>query len=116
MPPTRRLHARVAIPTSTARNFSRDASGPELDAHADADPLPSHPLPSHVQPLSLEELVKKREAEAKASARPSFVSKKDREAAALKRREEEVAARRNRGSNDTRAPPAFADNGELPLL
>ncbi len=105
MPPTRRLHARVAIPTSTARNFSRDASGPELDAHADADPLPSHPLPSHAQPLSLEELVKKREAEAKASARPSFVSKKDREAAALKRREEEVAARRNRGSNDTRAPP-----------
>ena len=105
MPPTRRLHARVAIPTSTARNFSRDASGPELDAHADADPLPSHPLPSHAQPLSLEELVKKREAEAKASARPSFVSKKDREAAALKRREEEVAARRNGGSNDTRAPP-----------
>jgi len=49
--------------------------------------------------------VKKREAEAKASARPSFVSKKDREAAALKRREEEVAARRNGGSNDTRAPP-----------
>jgi len=105
VPPTRRLHARVAIPTSTARNFSRDASGPELDAHADADPLPSHPLPSHAQPLSLEELVKKREAEAKASARPSFVSKKDREAAALKRREEEVAARRNGGSNDTRAPP-----------
>ena len=110
MPPTRRLHARVAIPTSTARNFSRDASGPELDAHADADPLPSthlpsHPVPSHAQPLSLEELVRKREAEAKASARPSFVSKKDREAAALKRREEEVAARRNRGSNDTRAPP-----------
>ena len=105
MPPTRRLHARVAIPTSTARNFSRDASGPELDAHADADPLPSHPLPSHVQPLSLEELVKKREAEAKASARPSFVSKKDREAAALKRREEEVAARRNGGSNDARPPP-----------
>ena len=49
--------------------------------------------------------MRKREAEAKASARPSFVSKKDREAAALKRREEEVAARRNRGSNDTRAPP-----------
>ena len=49
--------------------------------------------------------MKKREAEAKASARPSFVSKKDREAAALKRREEEVAARRNGGSNDTRAPP-----------
>jgi ATP-dependent RNA helicase DDX23/PRP28 len=50
--------------------------------------------------------VRKREAEAKASARPSFVSKKDREAAALKRREEEVAARRNRGSGtDTRAPP-----------
>ena len=110
MPPTRRLHARVAIPTSTARNFSRDASGPELDAHAEPDPLPSthlpsHPVFSHAQPLSLEELVRKREAEAKASARPSFVSKKDREAAALKRREEEVAARRNRGSNDTRAPP-----------
>ena len=119
MPPTRRLHARVAIPTSTARNFSRDASGPEPDAHADADPLPSthlpsHPLPSHAQPLSLEELVRKREAEAKASARPSFVSKKDREAAALKRREEEVAARRNRGSNDTRAPPGVG-SGSFPF-
>ena len=75
VPPTRRLHARVAIPTSTARNFSRDASGPELDAHAEPDPLPSthlpsHPVFSHAQPLSLEELVRKREAEAKASARP----------------------------------------------
>jgi ATP-dependent RNA helicase DDX23/PRP28 len=58
--------------------------------------------------------VKKREAEAKASARPSFVSKKDREAAALKRREEEVAARRNRGSNDTRAPPGVG-SGSFPF-
>ena len=111
MPPTR-VSTRVSpIPTSTARNFSRDASGPELDAHAEPDPLfpPrvfSHPVFPHAQPLSLEELVRKREAEAKASARPSFVSKKDREAAALKRREEEGGARRNRGAGtDTRAPP-----------
>ena len=107
MPPTRRLHARVAIPKSIALSaFFRDASGPEPrtpnpDPDPDADPPPSSPLLSlpilNAQPPSLEELVRKREAEARASARPSFVSKKDREAAALRRREEEVAARRNGG-------------------
>ena len=107
VPPTRRLHARVAIPKSIALSaFFRDASGPEPrtpnpDPDPDADPPPSSPLLSlpilNAQPPSLEELVRKREAEARASARPSFVSKKDREAAALRRREEEVAARRNGG-------------------
>jgi hypothetical protein len=39
------------------------------------------------QPLSLEELVKKREAEALAASKPVFLSKKQREELALKRRQ-----------------------------
>lgn len=40
-----------------------------------------------MQPLSLEELVRKREAEALASSKPVFLSKKQREELALKRRQ-----------------------------
>ena len=40
-----------------------------------------------MQPLSLEELVKKREAEALAASKPVFLSKKQREELALKRRQ-----------------------------
>lgn len=40
-----------------------------------------------LQPLSLEELVKKREAEALAASKPVFLSKKQREELALKRRQ-----------------------------
>lgn len=51
---------------------------------------------THTQPLSLEELLRKKEAEKAAQARPVFMSKKDREAAALARRAEEAAAQRAR--------------------
>ena len=103
MPPARRLPARVAPLNPSRGAFSRDASGPEPRTPTPTlTLLPLRPFPvrstPNAQPLSLEELVEKREAEAKASARPSFVSKKDREAAALKRREAEVAARRDGAS------------------
>lgn len=44
-------------------------------------------LSAALQPLSLEELVKKREAEALAASKPVFLSKKQREELALKRRQ-----------------------------
>ena len=54
-------------------------------------PTISHPL-SPTQPLSLEELLKKRKEEADAKAKPTFMSKKEREEAALKRLADQRAA------------------------
>eukprot|EP00899_Mesostigma_viride_P003847 jgi/Mesvir1/13463/Mv16523-RA.1 len=48
------------------------------------------------EPLSLEEILKKKKAEAEAQVKPVFLSKKEREALAMQRREEEAAAQRAR--------------------
>jgi len=53
--------------------------------------LTRHPL--RPQPQSLEVLLKKRQADALAASKPIFLSKKQREEQALKRRQDEVAAR-----------------------
>lgn len=60
-----------------------------------ADP-PNPPPPA--QPLSLEELLKKREAEREAQARPVFRTKEQRQQEALARRAEEAAEARARAA------------------
>jgi len=50
-------------------------------------------------PLSLEELLKKRQEQAALEAKPKFLSKKEREALALERRQKEVAAMRGGGAS-----------------
>ena len=59
---------------------------PNADSPHEARPV--HPT----QPLSLEELLKKRKEDAEAKAKPTFMSKKEREEAALKRLAEQRAA------------------------
>ncbi|RMZ56486.1 hypothetical protein APUTEX25_001333 [Auxenochlorella protothecoides] len=63
-------------------------------------PSGPHPRPAaaKAEPLSLEELLRKKEAERAAQARPVFMSKKAREEAALARRAEEAAAARARNA------------------
>jgi ATP-dependent RNA helicase DDX23/PRP28 len=48
------------------------------------------------QPLSLEEIIAKREEENRAQLKPQFLSKKEREELAMKKREEEIAAQRKK--------------------
>ncbi|XP_055689709.1 probable ATP-dependent RNA helicase DDX23 [Lutzomyia longipalpis] len=61
-----------------------------------------------VEPLSLEELLEKKKAEEAARSRPVFISKEQRAAEALKRRQEQVAAQRAALAN----VPRF---GDVPL-
>ncbi|GAB0098266.1 RNA helicase [Sergentomyia squamirostris] len=58
-----------------------------------------------VEPLSLEELLEKKKAEEAARSRPVFISKEQRAAEALKRRQEQVAAQRAALAN----VPRFGD-------
>ena len=89
--------AEVRAPRPPPAPFPRRmGTRPARDATNVDNPNPSLPTPT--QPLSLEELLRKRKADAEASAKPTFISKKDREAAALRRREEEVAAQRSRAA------------------
>uniref|UniRef100_A0A2K5K9D6 RNA helicase n=1 Tax=Colobus angolensis palliatus TaxID=336983 RepID=A0A2K5K9D6_COLAP len=60
----------------------RDSKKDEEDEHGDKKPK--------AQPLSLEELLAKKKAEEEAEAKPKFLSKAEREAEALKRRQQAV--------------------------
>ena len=56
--------------------------------------LTTCPIPP--QPVSLEDILKKKKEEAEANAKPVFLSKKHREELALKKRADEAAAQRAR--------------------
>uniref|UniRef100_A0A1L8DJ62 Probable ATP-dependent RNA helicase DDX23 n=1 Tax=Nyssomyia neivai TaxID=330878 RepID=A0A1L8DJ62_9DIPT len=63
-----------------------------------------------VEPLSLEELLEKKKAEEAARSRPVFISKEQRAADALKRRQEQVAAQRAALANIPRFGDVQASN------
>ena len=110
-----RGHARPP-PRDRSRSRSRSPGGryyrrePRPDGHAAAPPrgnddrgaaapfgstadAPQATGKRQGDPISLEELISKRAEREAASNKPAFISKKDREAAALQRRAEEVAAK-----------------------
>ena len=97
-PPPPPRSARRGARAKTAPRAVPPPNGHPPRARRDAVDNPNPSLPTPAQPLSLEELLRKRKADAEASAKPTFISKKDREAAALRRREEEVAAQRSRAA------------------
>eukprot|EP00803_Ostreobium_quekettii_P009736 evm.model.scf_555EXC.5 EVM.evm.TU.scf_555EXC.5 scf_555EXC:31950-37019(+) len=62
------------------------------------------------EPLSLEELVRKREQQQKEEQKPMFLSKKQREELALKRRQSEVEGQRARAEEMKKAREAYLGN------
>ncbi|KAL6482572.1 hypothetical protein MHYP_G00074440 [Metynnis hypsauchen] len=68
-----------------------------------------------VQPLSLEELLAKKKAEEEAEAKPKFLSKAEREAEALKRREVIAEERRRQIDEERRKRRVFQDIGRKML-
>lgn len=70
-------------------------------------------VPTKKEPLSLEELLAKKKAEEQARSKPVFISKEQRAAEALKRRQEEVAAMKAAAST---AIPKFGDVPVTALL
>eukprot|EP00887_Chlorella_sp_A99_P003990 scaffold11.g3990.t1 len=69
----------------------------EAEAEAEAEPAAAAAgPPAKKEPLSLEELLRKKQAEAEAQAKPVFLTKKQREELALARRAEEAEAQRQR--------------------
>lgn len=66
----------------------------EQDVKADAKPDVKPEVPQKKEPLSLEELLAKKKAEEAAKSKPVFLTKEQRAAEALKRRQEEVDKQR----------------------
>uniref|UniRef100_A0AAY5L9S4 Probable ATP-dependent RNA helicase DDX23 n=1 Tax=Esox lucius TaxID=8010 RepID=A0AAY5L9S4_ESOLU len=66
---------------------------------------------SQVQPLSLEELLAKKKAEEEAEAKPKFLSKAEREAEALRRRELEMEERKKAIDEERKKRRVFQDIG-----
>ncbi|BDA42638.1 probable elongation factor G, mitochondrial at C-terminar half [Coccomyxa sp. Obi] len=64
------------------------------------------------EPLSLEELLKKKQIEQEAEAKPKFLSKKQREELALKRRQEEAAFQKAKAEELRKNHLAYVDNIE----
>uniref|UniRef100_A0A3P8YFF2 RNA helicase n=1 Tax=Esox lucius TaxID=8010 RepID=A0A3P8YFF2_ESOLU len=64
-----------------------------------------------VQPLSLEELLAKKKAEEEAEAKPKFLSKAEREAEALRRRELEMEERKKAIDEERKKRRVFQDIG-----
>ncbi|KAG1658975.1 hypothetical protein FOA52_008297 [Chlamydomonas sp. UWO 241] len=73
----------------------KDELGPTAEALPQPPQKPQQP--QRVEPLSLEELLKKKKALEEDAAKPRFISKKEREAIALQRRELEVALASHKG-------------------
>eukprot|EP00884_Botryococcus_braunii_P016864 jgi/Botrbrau1/3861/Bobra.0183s0086.1 len=65
-----------------------------------------------VEPLSLEEILKKKQQEQEELAKPKFLSKKQREELALKRRQEEVDLQRAKAEEMRKAHQSYMDTLE----
>jgi len=63
------------------------------------------------QPLSLEELLAKKKAEAEAQSKPKFLSKEERAEAALKKRQEQVEAQRKAQDEERQRRVEFMSEG-----
>ncbi|XP_003405802.1 probable ATP-dependent RNA helicase DDX23 [Loxodonta africana] len=85
----------------------RDSRKDEEDEHGDKKPK--------AQPLSLEELLAKKKAEEEAEAKPRFLSKAEREAEALKRRQLEVEERQKMLEEERKKRKQFQDLGRKML-
>ncbi|XP_016388471.1 probable ATP-dependent RNA helicase DDX23 [Sinocyclocheilus rhinocerous] len=68
-----------------------------------------------VQPLSLEELLAKKKAEEEAESKPKFLSKAEREAEAIKRREQQTEDRRKQVDEERKKRRIFQDIGRKML-
>ncbi|KAI2649929.1 putative ATP-dependent RNA helicase DDX23 [Labeo rohita] len=68
-----------------------------------------------VQPLSLEELLAKKKAEEEAESKPKFLSKAEREAEAIKRREQVAEERRRQLDEERKKRRVFQDIGRKML-
>ncbi|KAI7794413.1 probable ATP-dependent RNA helicase DDX23 [Triplophysa rosa] len=68
-----------------------------------------------VQPLSLEELLAKKKAEEEAESKPKFLSKADREAEAIKRREQQTEERRKQVEDERKKRRVFQEVGRKML-
>uniref|UniRef100_A0A1I8PDY2 Probable ATP-dependent RNA helicase DDX23 n=1 Tax=Stomoxys calcitrans TaxID=35570 RepID=A0A1I8PDY2_STOCA len=70
--------------------------------------------PKKLEPLSLEELLEKKKKEEEARSKPVFLTKEQRAAEALKRRQEEVAAMRAGQSAGTKASTSTSTGVSVP--
>lgn len=88
--------------SDTKSGERREDTKPNVKAEDEAN---GGDKPKKAEPLSLEELLEKKKAEEAARSKPVFITKEQRAAEALKRRQEEVAAMRAAQS----AVPKFGD-------
>lgn len=86
---------------SSSKQEQKLKSEKELKAE-DEEMLEEKPKVKKAEPLSLEELLEKKKREEEARAKPVFLTKEQRAAEALKRRQEEVAAMRAAQSGGVR--------------
>ncbi|KAJ8016281.1 hypothetical protein DPEC_G00005570 [Dallia pectoralis] len=90
---------------------SKDRIKREKDLKKEEDDEDDKKKKSKVQPLSLEELLAKKKAEEEAEAKPKFLSKAEREAEALKRRELEMEDRKKAIDEERKKRRVFQDIG-----
>lgn len=90
-------------------DMKRDKSPRSLKREATSEVAPE-PV-KKAEPLSLEELLAKKKAEEAARSKPVFITKEQRVADALKRRQEQVAAQR--AGNSANNQPRFGDTSSM---
>ncbi|XP_010895983.1 probable ATP-dependent RNA helicase DDX23 isoform X1 [Esox lucius] len=90
---------------------SKDRIKREKDLKKEEDEEDDKKKKVKVQPLSLEELLAKKKAEEEAEAKPKFLSKAEREAEALRRRELEMEERKKAIDEERKKRRVFQDIG-----
>ena len=90
-------------------------SDEEIDVKVKTENLKKEPAPKKVEPLSLEEILEKKKAEEEEKAKPKFLTKEERVAAALKRRAEQVEQTRNQQIEDEKRREDFDREGRHQL-
>ncbi|KAL2103954.1 hypothetical protein ACEWY4_000822 [Coilia grayii] len=90
---------------------SRDRIKRERDLKKEEEEEDDKKKKDKVQPLSLEELLAKKKREEEAEAKPKFLSKAEREAEAIKRREVQVEERRRMLDEERKKRRVFQDIG-----
>ncbi|KAH3721763.1 probable ATP-dependent RNA helicase DDX23 [Dreissena polymorpha] len=112
--PERRRRSRSKDRKKDGKHKHSKPSKKEKDAGGEDGELDEEGGAKTKVPLSLEELLAKKKAEEEAFAKPKFLTKEERAAEAMKRRQEQVDAQRKRIDEERKKQVGFLHKGKDP--
>ncbi|CAH3024275.1 unnamed protein product [Porites evermanni] len=92
---------------SRSPHKSKDSKKPKSDENKKEEQEQEQEKPKKVEPLSLEEMIARREAEKKAQEKPTFLTKEQRAMEALKRRQQQVEEQKKKTEEERQMREKF---------